>query len=158
MQLIEKVPFFAPLKDALDGLKKFFEKIGINLSDLKAEVEENASHISDIASAYSLSPEDIKNLALTPNGEALWKSEAFQKAIQKVCNNLGINPDHLKLVMHKESKLDPKAQNKDTQATGLIQFMPKTAKGLGTSVEALKNMSAIEQLIYVEKYYKQFPK
>lgn len=36
---------------------------------------------------------------------------------------------------------------------GLIQFMPSTAKGLGTSSEALSKMTAIEQLDYVYKYF-----
>lgn len=37
-------------------------------------------------------------------------------------------------------------------AVGLIQFMPKTAKALGTTSEKLEKMSAIEQLDYVKKY------
>jgi hypothetical protein len=40
-----------------------------------------------------------------------------------------------------------------SRATGLIQFMPFTAKSLGTSVDSLKNMSAIQQLKYVEQFY-----
>jgi hypothetical protein len=39
-------------------------------------------------------------------------------------------------------------------ATGLIQFMPATAKGLGTSVEALARLTAIEQLEWVERYFR----
>lgn len=39
---------------------------------------------------------------------------------------------------------------------GLIQFMPKTAKSLGTTTEALGAMTALEQLEYVEKYFKSF--
>ena len=39
-------------------------------------------------------------------------------------------------------------------ATGLIQFMPDTAKGLGTSTtEALSQMTRSEQLKYVDKYF-----
>lgn len=41
-------------------------------------------------------------------------------------------------------------------ATGLIQFMPATAKALGTSVDALANMTALEQLAWVEKYFQPF--
>jgi hypothetical protein len=39
-------------------------------------------------------------------------------------------------------------------ATGLIQFMPSTAQALGTSTEALARMSAVEQLEWVEKYFR----
>jgi len=41
-------------------------------------------------------------------------------------------------------------------ATGLIQFLPSTARGLGTSTAALKNMSSVEQLKFVEKYLSPF--
>ena len=40
-------------------------------------------------------------------------------------------------------------QNKRTQATGLIQFMPTTAKWLGTSTQELKNMTVTQQGHYV---------
>ena len=38
-------------------------------------------------------------------------------------------------------------------ATGLIQFLPSTARGLGTTTDALAGMSSVEQLNYVEKYF-----
>lgn len=39
------------------------------------------------------------------------------------------------------------------RATGLIQFMPKTAKSLGTSTQALYKMTNAQQLDYVYKYF-----
>lgn len=41
-------------------------------------------------------------------------------------------------------------------ATGLIQFMPKTAISLGTTVQALAAMSAEDQINYVYKYFRPF--
>ena len=38
-------------------------------------------------------------------------------------------------------------------ATGLIQFMPMTAKGLGTTTAALAKMTAEDQLNYVYRYF-----
>lgn len=38
-------------------------------------------------------------------------------------------------------------------ATGLIQFMPATARGMGTTVDKLAAMTQIEQLNYVYKYF-----
>lgn len=43
-------------------------------------------------------------------------------------------------------------------ATGLIQFMPATAIGLGTTTETLAKMTAVEQLKYVEKYFQPYAK
>jgi hypothetical protein len=55
--------------------------------------------------------------------------------------------------MYAESRLNSKAVNPNGGATGLIQFMPKTAAWLGTSTAALKAMSNVEQLDWVYKYF-----
>jgi hypothetical protein len=79
--------------------------------------------------------------------------EAFVAKLHEVCKDLGIAPNWLLYVMWMESKIDPKIVNSISGATGLIQFMPSTAKGLGTSVEALRQMDAVEQMNYVHKYF-----
>lgn len=43
-------------------------------------------------------------------------------------------------------------------AVGLIQFMPATAKGLGTTTQQLAAMSATDQLTYVYKYFLPYRK
>lgn len=77
----------------------------------------------------------------------------FVKKVREVSNRLDINPNWLMAIMYSESArtFSPSIQN-SIGATGLIQFMPSTAKGLGTTTTELKNMSAVEQLDYVEKY------
>lgn len=79
-------------------------------------------------------------------------SQEFYNKVIQISNRLNCNADDLMALMNAESGLKPTARNKSSDATGLIQFMPNTAKDLGTSIEALKNMSAEEQLVYVEKY------
>lgn len=46
----------------------------------------------------------------------------------------------------------PSIENPNGAAVGLIQFIPSTAKYLGTSYAALKKMSHLEQLKYVGLY------
>jgi len=41
-------------------------------------------------------------------------------------------------------------------ATGLIQFMPSTARALGTTTDELAGMTRVEQMDYVEAYFDQF--
>lgn len=54
---------------------------------------------------------------------------------------------------------DPSTKNAlGSGATGLIQFMPSTARSLGTTTTALAKMTAKEQMVYVEKYLMQFKK
>lgn len=51
---------------------------------------------------------------------------------------------------------DPAKRNPASSATGLIQFMSATARGLGTTTDALAAMTAIEQLDYVRMYFKPY--
>lgn len=81
--------------------------------------------------------------------------EEFLAKVKKIAQNLKCNYRDLLAVMNAESGIKTTAVNGSTNATGLIQFIPSTAKGLGTSVEQLKNMTPIEQLDYVEKYLQQ---
>ena len=66
---------------------------------------------------------------------------------------LGTTPKALLAVMKQESGVNPAIQN-SIGATGLIQFMPKTAHALGTTTDELKKMDGVQQLDYVYKYYK----
>ncbi len=80
----------------------------------------------------------------------------FGNKVIAIANELNTNPNWLMAAMDVESSLNPKAVNPITGATGLIQFMPKTAIGLGTTTAELFNMSNIEQLDYVRRYLLPF--
>lgn len=77
----------------------------------------------------------------------------FNKKLQKIADKLGVAKSDLIAIMRLESGLDHTIQNKKSKAIGLIQFMPDTARSLGTTTDALKNMTAVEQLDYVYKYF-----
>ena len=91
--------------------------------------------------------EDIKNNKFEPY---------FLKALEEMCLDLKIHCMGLLSVIYHESKFDPKAQNLKTKATGLIQFLPSTAKYLRTSIDNLLGMSQIEQLNYVRAHFETF--
>lgn len=77
----------------------------------------------------------------------------FAEKVRMLANRLEVEPEWLMSVMHAESKFNPAVPNaRGSGAVGLIQFMPETARTLGTSTELLKNMTPTEQLLYVEKY------
>lgn len=88
--------------------------------------------------------------------ERLLQNPEFSKRLDEVCESIWANREDLIKVMQAESKLDPRAVNASSKATWLIQFMPSTAKWLWTSVWRIRSMSWVEQLIYVEKYFKQY--
>lgn len=82
----------------------------------------------------------------------------IKQKLKQVAANLGIDPNWLMAVIDLETggTFNPSARNPHTGATGLIQFMPDTARELGTSVSALAQMNFMEQLDYVEQYYRPY--
>lgn len=68
------------------------------------------------------------------------------------------DPNYLMFVMWFETAhtFSPSIENPKTHAVGLLQFMPDTARRLGTTTEALKKMSNVQQLDYVNRYLKPY--
>lgn len=81
---------------------------------------------------------------------------AFIAELNRICGLLGCNVDDMLVCMYAESRLNEKARNPKTRATGLIQFMPSTAAGLGTTVDKLLQLTNVQQLFYVYKYFKPY--
>jgi len=84
----------------------------------------------------------------------------FLAKVKQISQTLGFDADWLMLVMYHESAktFSPSIVNPYSGAVGLIQFMPKVATSLGTSIAALKLMTNVEQLEYVYKYYAYWQK
>ena len=76
--------------------------------------------------------------------------------MQEIADMLGVPSDWISAVCWKESREKSTAVNKSSDATGFIQFMPNTAISLGTSVLELYNMSPVDQLDYVYKYFSPY--
>lgn len=86
-------------------------------------------------------------------------SQEFKDKVMQIADRLGVNPNFLMAVMSFESggTFSPSIKNAaGSGAVGLIQFMPATAAGLGTSTQALARMTAEEQLEFVAKYFAPF--
>jgi len=107
---------------------------------------DDGAYHSHERSTYSTSSQ------VSEKGKELLNNKEFMDKVVAIAKRIGCDFKDLLGVMRAESGLNPAAVNKSSGASGLIQFMPKTAQGLGTSVEAIRNMSAVEQLAYVEKY------
>ena len=82
----------------------------------------------------------------------------FKAKVIAISTDLGCDPSHLMSAMAFETgeTFSPSIKNPKSGATGLIQFMPDTAKGLGTTTAALAAMSAVDQLDFVKKHLKPF--
>jgi hypothetical protein len=84
-------------------------------------------------------------------------SEEFRRDLVAMCQRLDVDPAFMVAVMSFETggTFSPSVKNKYSGATGLIQFMPDTAPLLGTTTAELAQMSAVEQLVYVEEYFRR---
>ena len=83
----------------------------------------------------------------------------LRTAIIDVSKRNGWNAKYLKAIISFETgwSYDVAQKNRaGSGATGLIQFMPRTAKGLGTTTDKLSKMSQVDQMKYVEKFLKPY--
>ena len=78
----------------------------------------------------------------------------FLDEVKIISKKLKIDPNNLMFAMWIETArtFSPSIRNKVSGATGLIQFMPSTARSLGTTTDLLAKMTNVEQLDYVYKY------
>ncbi len=80
---------------------------------------------------------------------------AFRRKLIRIADRLGLDPSAIAAVMMFESAGTMRADIQNAiKATGLIQFIPSTARLYGTTVDALKAMTPLEQLDYVEQHFR----
>lgn len=133
------------------------------VSDLSTEADpplkpEEADFYSQIINRFTdgetpdVAPLDVVSKVFVEDPE-------FAQAVGNLASKYDVSPMALAAVMDFETggSFDPAQKNMaGSSGTGLIQFMRATAKELGTSVEALSQMSRVEQMVYVEKYFDQY--
>lgn len=86
-------------------------------------------------------------------------SETFRARAWWTAVTLRQDPDHLMSCIAFETgeTFSPAVRNAaGSGATGLIQFMPKTARDMGTTVEALARLSAEDQIVWVYRYLRPY--
>jgi len=83
-------------------------------------------------------------------------NKPFINKVKQVAANLGVKPEYLMGIMEIESAgtFSPEVVN-DLGFTGLIQFGYDAANGLGTTREALSKMTDVQQMDYVERYFRK---
>jgi hypothetical protein len=88
----------------------------------------------------------------------LREQPTFWIELQAIAKRLKTEPAWLLNVMASESLFDHTARNgiSGQTATGLLQFIESTAKKMGTTTQAIRRMSPVEQLRLVERYLMPF--
>jgi hypothetical protein len=90
--------------------------------------------------------------------EILRNQPRFWIELRAVAERLQTQPAWLLNVMASESLFNPAARNPlpGQTASGLLQFIETTARRMGTTTEAIRRMSPVEQLRLVERYLTPF--
>ena len=142
------VTFPEGYKEAIDRRKsiKILDRAINNLSVEGAEVETTTPQTETIEGiTYSL-PEDVQ------------ADTEFLNEVVRVSEEVGVNPDQLISVIDFETigSFSPSEKSKTSSGTGLIQFLEKTAKELGTTTQKLSQMTRAEQMVYVGRYLAKY--
>ncbi len=97
-----------------------------------------------------------ENPAVAPLAWGAKVSSDFRQRVREISVEIGCTPDDLMACMAFETgeTFSPSVRNRHSGATGLIQFMPSTAEWLGTTTSALASMTAVQQLDFVERYFR----
>jgi hypothetical protein len=131
---------FGPKGDGIDGrLGKYTRRAAERFPEIASKYK-NALARPDSVDAQKIDTTTIQD----PD---------FKRKLEKIANLLGVRSSDLIAIMKQESGINPQARN-PSGATGLIQFMPDTARRLGTTTEDLYKMDGVQQLDYVYKYFK----
>ena len=82
-------------------------------------------------------------------------SPGFFTELKAMCTRLGCDPLDMLKVMFSEGGCSATAHNPASDASGLIQFIPSTLRGLGwnDSMAAFRQLSAEQQLPWVEAFF-----
>ena len=91
------------------------------------------------------------------SGKTSWneliKNTPFQTKFLMMQQNFpGLDSKEFETMIERESSFNTRAFNKASKAAGLFQFVPRTARELGTTVSSILRMTADEQLGVYEKY------
>lgn len=109
-----------------------------------------ASHSGEDTSYFSYDAQALKSKWAKKKPHL---TDEFYQKIVEIAKKINCDPGDLLGLMNAESGIKASSVNKNGGATGLIQFMPSTAKAFGTSTAALKQMTEVQQLEYVEKFF-----
>ncbi|HVF45022.1 MAG TPA: peptidoglycan-binding protein [Pyrinomonadaceae bacterium] len=147
-----------------DALELFLGRTGLETGQRRLRLRSFAA-TDDTNRALSAADFDLDTIQGVAGNRNV--TPEFRRAVAAMAERLGTRPEYIMAVMSFETggTFSPSKENRSTHATGLIQFMPDTARGMlaedGREVTAARAreifaaMTPLEQLRYVERYFAQ---
>lgn len=137
----------------LNPSKHVIKTKSTTVSNKRSLNNSSTPHYNVETSSFNYDAKELKNKWAKKKPRLKLSQEFFNKVVQ-IAKRVECDPNDLMGVIDIETigTFRPDITNPKTGATGLIQFMPKYVSSYGTSIEALKKMTAEEQLTYVEQY------
>lgn len=132
----------------------FAEKLGSFFDSIKESSSNMLTTAADTVGGW-LGVGSGEYSGVGPGGIGAWaQDKPFLDEVDRVARSYNIDANDLLGLMQSESRINAQAVNSSTGATGLIQFMPKTARGLGTTTAELARMSRAQQMKFVDAYFR----
>ena len=171
MNHLKKFDEFQPLSENVMSVPSWWDKAKEVVGDVVGKAKEIGGKIADKADDISDKGMD-KFDNITGRSHSLDKkglmfgslidrhmeedAELFKSKVIEVASRLKINPNWLLVVIEKESSFNPRAKNPNGSASGLLQMIDSSARGVGTTSAALRQMKGSQQLDYIYKYFKGY--
>lgn len=141
MQRVTETPQYNPAEKIEEWIKE--------VEDIRAERTSKLEEQEELIRPKIRYENEFRGTVEPP--EKIKEDSEFTSAVSALADKYSISESEVYAVIQGESRFNPKATNK-SGATGLFQFMPGTAEELGTSTEAILNMSPTEQVALYDKY------
>ncbi len=144
------------------GLNQAFERrsaIGVIDQTMKAlEVPAEAQADGQAARAEAAATTATQTTGGYRIPEEVAQDQEFIGAVNNVASEFNVSSDDIFRVIEFETagSWSPAIKNPGSTATGLIQFLESTAKGLGTTTAELAGMTRAQQMEYVRRYLEPY--
>jgi hypothetical protein len=131
---------YGPKQDGIDGMMGPYTRRA-------------AKKFPEIASKFKQVLDRPDNVSAHNIDVSTIQDSNFKTKLEKVADKLGVKSADLLTIIKHESGGRPTAQDPWGVSAGLIGFTGQTARALGTTKEEILQMTAVEQLDYVYKFY-----
>lgn len=145
---------FAEVEVLQEDISKKSAIVDVDATVFKPDPVEATNQVLKVGDAKDKKEE--KGVCVCKDSNLIWGSKVsceFRKKVVEIAKRLGKDPNLLMAGMALETgKTFSPTAGKGTSYVGLIQFGDSAASSVGTTTSELLEMTALQQLDYVEKY------